>query len=232
MAIQPPEHHRDVASGGVRAAVFGMSDGLLTNLSLILGFAGAHPATSVVRLAGLAGLVAGAGSMASGEWISMQSQRELLEYELGVERRALTQHPDDEQRELTELYVEKGLSLELAQQLSVEIMANPELALETHAREELGIDPRALGSPWQAAIASFVAFSLGAFLPLLPWLIGGGTAAVIWSIVLGLSAASLLGATVAQFSGRPMWRGAIRQFGVTAVAAAVTTGIGALVGAG
>jgi len=101
MAIQPPEHHRDVASGGVRAAVFGMSDGLLTNLSLILGFAGAHPAPSVVRLAGLAGLVAGAGSMASGEWISMQSQRELLEYELGVERRALTQHPDDEQRELT-----------------------------------------------------------------------------------------------------------------------------------
>jgi VIT1/CCC1 family predicted Fe2+/Mn2+ transporter len=111
-------------------------------------------------------------------------------------------------------------------------MANPELALETHAREELGIDPRALGSPWQAAIASFAAFSLGAFLPLSPWLIGGGTAAVIWSIVLGLSAASLLGATVAQFSGRPMWRGAFRQFGVTTVAAAVTTGIGALVGAG
>lgn len=209
-----------------------MSDGLLTNLSLILGFAGAHPAASVVRLAGLAGLVAGAGSMASGEWISVRSQAELLEFELGVERRALASNPSEELAELTELYVGKGLPAPLAAELSAAIMANPELALETHAREELGIDPRSLGSPVQAAVASFFAFSVGALLPLAPWLVTGGTVAVVASSVAGLVGAASLGATVARFSGRPLWRGVLRQVLLTTGAAAATTGFGWLVGAG
>lgn len=226
------DHHRNVSSGGVRAAVFGMSDGLLTNLSLILGFAGAHPSGSVVRLAGLAGLIAGACSMASGEWVSVKSQTELLERELEVERQAIAANPDEERRELQELYVSKGLSEGLAAQMAREVMANPKLALEVHAREELGIDPNALGSPWLVAGTSFMFFAVGALLPLIPWLISGGTAAVWCSIGLGLAGAAALGGTVSRMSGKSIGLGVIRQVLITAAAALVTTAIGSLVGAG
>jgi len=232
MASTEGEHHRNLSSGGARAAVFGMSDGLLTNLSLILGFAGAHPSGSVVRLAGLAGLIAGACSMASGEWVSVKSQTELLERELEVERQALATSPEEERRELQELYLSKGLSEDLAARMATEVMANPKLALEVHAREELGIDPNALGSPWLVAGASFLLFALGALLPLIPWLISGGTAAVWWSIGLGLAGAAALGGTVSRMSGKSIGLGALRQVLITAIAALVTTGIGALVGAG
>ncbi len=226
------DHHRDVASGGARAAVFGMSDGLVTNTSLILGFAGAHPSATVVRLAGLAGLVAGACSMAIGELISMQAQRELLEYELGVERHALAHAPQEERAELEALYVRKGLSAGLAAQLATEVMANPELALEVHAREELGVDPGQLGSPTKAALASLVMFSLGAFLPLLPWLFLHGSVAVVTSVVLAAVGSVALGGVLGHFTGRSKVTSALRQLGLTAVAAAITSGIGHLVGAG
>jgi len=222
--------HRDVRSGGARAAVFGMSDGLVTNVSLILGVAGAHPAASVVRLTGLAGLVAGAFSMAAGEYVSMQAQRELLQRELDVERQSLRRAPEAERRELKAIYVKRGVDPDLATELVAEVMRDPEVALETHAREELGVDPKALGSPWQAAISSFVTFSIGAFLPLIPWLFASGTAATLASVVIGAVAALIVGGALGLFTGRSPLRSAFRQLGVAALAAGVTYGIGTAVG--
>ncbi|HLK45724.1 MAG TPA: VIT1/CCC1 transporter family protein [Acidimicrobiales bacterium] len=226
------EEHRNVTSGGARAAVFGMSDGLVTNVSLILGFAGAHPAATVVRLAGLAGLVAGAFSMGAGEYLSMAAQRGLFERELSIERRALQETPEGETEELVEIFRRKGLAPELARRLATEVMSDPDLALETHAREEFGVDPRSLGSPWAAAISSFVAFTVGAFLPLLPWLIGGGAAAVAWSIVISAATAAALGATLGRLTSSSMWLGAVRTLGIATLAAGVTYGVGRAVGAG
>ena len=164
----PPHHHRDFRGGGARAAVFGVSDGLVTNVSLVLGMAGANPGGSIVRLAGVAGLIAGSFSMAAGEYVSMTAQRELMERELEVERRSLSHSPEGEAAELRGMYVRRGIDPAVASDMVDEVMQDPELALETHAREELGITPQSLGSPWQAAAASFVTFALGAFIPLLP----------------------------------------------------------------
>ena len=152
--------------GGARAAVFGVSDGLVTNVSLVLGMAGANPGGSIVRLAGVAGLVAGSFSMAAGEYLSMTAQRELMERELEVERRALERHPKGETAELRGMYVRRGIDPAVAEDMANQVMRDPELALETHAREEMGISIGRLGSPWQAAAASFVTFALGAFVPL------------------------------------------------------------------
>src|SRR6185437_14973384 len=215
-------HHRDVRSGGARAAVFGMSDGLVTNVSLILGVAGANPAASVVRLTGLAGLVAGAFSMAAGEYVSMQAQRELLQRELDLERQSLRRAPEAERRELKAIYERRGVAPELAAELVAEVMRDPEIALETHAREELGVDPGSLGSPWKAAVSSFVTFSIGAFLPLIPWLFSSGTAATLGSVVIGAVAALLVGGALGFFTGRGPVRSALRQLLVAALAAGVT----------
>lgn len=223
-------HHLDVQSGGARAAVFGISDGLVTNVSLILGVAGAHPAGSFVRLAGLAGLVAGAFSMAAGEYVSMQAQRELLQRELDVERKALRQSPDSEHKELTAIYESRGLKPELAKEVAGEMMRDPDLALETHAREELGIDPSNLGSPVQAAASSFVMFALGALLPLLPWLFTSGSTAILVSVGVGAAASLIVGGTLGLFTGRSPLRSALRQLALAALAAGVTYGIGRLVG--
>lgn len=223
-------HHRSLQGGGARAAVFGMSDGLVTNVSLILGVAGAHPGGSFVRLAGVAGLVAGAFSMAAGEYASMQAQRELLERELDVERQALRRSPDSEQRELSALYESRGVEPDTARELAGEMMRDPDLALETHAREELGVNPRQLGSPLQAAGASFVTFAFGALLPLLPWLFSAGNGALVASIVVAALAATGLGAGLASFTGRSRVRSALRQLGLAVIAAGVTYGIGRLVG--
>ena len=226
------EHkHRDVQSGGARAAVFGVSDGLVTNLSLILGVAGAHPGGAIVRLTGLAGLVAGAFSMAAGEYVSMQAQRELLQRELDVERQALDEAPKAEGDELTAIYAGRGIDPGLARELADEVMSDPDLALETHAREELGINPQSLGSPWKAAISSFVAFAIGAVLPLLPWLVTSGPAATLASVVIGTVAAFAVGWAVGFFTGRSRLHSAFRQLAVTAVAASVTFAIGRAVGA-
>ena len=209
-----------------------MSDGLVTNVSLILGFAGAHPAATVVRLAGLAGLVAGAFSMGAGEYLSMAAQRGLFERELAIERRALQETPEGETEELVEIFRRKGLAPELARRLATEVMSDPDLALETHAREEFGVDPSSLGSPWAASISSFVAFTIGAFLPLLPWLIGGGAAAVAWSIAISATAAAALGATLGRLTSSSIWLAAVRTLGIAALAAGVTYGVGRAVGAG
>ena len=225
-------HHRDLAGGGARAAVFGISDGLVTNVSLIVGVAAAHPSGAVVRLTGLAGLVAGAFSMAAGEYVSMQAQRELMQRELNIEREALERRPQQEANELADIYERRGIDPAVARDLVDEVMQDPELALETHAREELGINPSRLGSPLQAAVASFLAFAFGALLPLLPWLVGSGTAALVASVVIGAVAAFSVGALLGVFTGRSVWRSALRQLGVAALAAGVTYGIGRAVGAG
>lgn len=225
-------HHRDIRGGAARAAVFGVSDGLTTNVSLILGVAGAHPGPGLVRLAGLAGLVAGAFSMASGEYVSMRAQGELLERELDMERIELARRPENERRELTAIYRSRGVDPALAEQMAREMMRNPDLALETHAREELGIDASALGSPWQAAISSFLAFAIGAVIPLIPWFFTRGGAGEGLSIALGAAAALTVGALLARFTGRSALRSSLRQLGIAAAAAAVTFVIGRAVGTG
>ncbi|HET6795274.1 MAG TPA: VIT1/CCC1 transporter family protein [Acidimicrobiales bacterium] len=223
-------HHRDVRGGAARAAVFGVSDGLVSNVSLILGVAGAHPSAGVVRLAGLAGLVAGACSMAAGEFVSMRAQSELLQRELEVERREIARHPHSEQRELARIYERRGLDAQAADEMAAHMMRDPDTALETHAREELGIDPRELGSPLQAATASFLAFSLGAVAPLMPWFFTSSTAAVVASVVIGAVMAVLVGLALSAFTGRSPGRTVLRQLVVSSGAAAITYGIGSLVG--
>lgn len=222
--------HRDVKGGSARAAVFGMSDGLVSNVSLILGVAGANPAPGVVRLAGMAGLLAGAFSMAAGEYISVQAQRELLERELEVERRELELRPEMERRELAGIYRSRGVDAELADQVATQLSADPASALAAHAREELGIDPGELGSPEGAALSSFGSFTLGASIPLIPWLVSDGTAAIIASVVLGATAALLVGALLAGFTGRSVVRSAFRQLMVATVAANITCAVGAVLG--
>ncbi len=219
-------HHRNVQSGGARAAVFGISDGLVTNISLILGVVGAHPAANVVRLAGLAGLIAGAFSMGAGELISMKAQKELLQRELSIEKEAIIADHDAELNELAETYESRGFSGELSKRIAEEAMSKPELALEMHAREELGIDPDSLGSPVLASVASFFSFAVGAAVPLLPWAFAGGLVATIWSICAAGLIAIVVGAVLGWFTGRRVIMSATRQLVVTAVVAAAAWGIG------
>src|SRR5438067_10047180 len=159
IAPRPEHHHRAIDRGTARAAVFGVSDGLVSNVSLILGVAGANPGAGFVRLAGLAGLISGAVSMAIGEYVSMKAQTELFERELELERREIHRRPENEQRELAHIYRSRGVEPSTADELASQMMRDPDLALETHAREELGIDPGALGSPVGAAVSSFFAFA-------------------------------------------------------------------------
>jgi len=223
-------HHRQISGGWFRAAIFGISDGLVTNVSLILGFAGANPGHSVIRLAGLAGLVAGGFSMGSGEYLSMKAQKELLESEIEKERQALVDFPVEEQQELRQLFIDRGIDEELAERLSIDLMRDPDLALRTHAREELGIDPSATGSPWMAAISSFWAFVVGAFIPLLPWLWSTTGNQIYWSIALAGVGAAGVGGAIGWFTRRGIVRSALRQLIIATLAAAVTYGVGHLVG--
>ena len=222
--------HRDITGGWARAAVFGVSDGLTTNVALILGIAGASAPASFVRLAGLAGLIGGAFSMAAGEWVSMRAQAELLERELAKERRALARTPERERRELAAIYVGRGIDRETANAMAQQVMSDPETALEVHAREELGVNPRSLGSPTWAAAASFVTFALGALVPLVPFFFTSGNGAVVAAIVLAAIAAICVGAALARFTGRSVLFSAVRQLLVMGVAAGVTYGIGHAVG--
>ncbi len=210
--------------------MFGASDGLVTNVSLILGFAGASPGHSVVRLAGIAGLVSGAFSMASGEYLSVRSQRELMEREIDVERRAIEANPVEEQAELQQIFEQRGIEPDLATRLAADLMRNPDLALRTHAREELGIDPSNTGSPWTAAFWSLLTFSVGALLPLLPWLFTSGGNPIWWSVAFGGVGSFGVGAIVGKFSERGVFRTAIRQLFVTSISAAITYGVGKGVG--
>jgi VIT1/CCC1 family predicted Fe2+/Mn2+ transporter len=226
------EHHRSLTSGWARAAVFGASDGLVTNVSLILGFAGAQPGHSVVRLAGLAGMVAGAFSMATGEYLSMTAQRELFEREIDIERRSIEASPEAERDELAAIFVERGIEPQLAATLAQELMRDPETALRTHTREELGIDPSAVGSPWQASIWSFVTFCLGAFIPLFPWLVTSSGNPVWWSVALASVFTFALGGVVGRFTQKGVVRGGLRQLIVTALSASVTWSVGRAIGSG
>lgn len=209
-----------------------MSDGLVSNVGLILGVAGADASAGVVRLAGLAGLVAGAISMAAGEYNSMKVQTELLERELEMERIELHRNPHVETVELSQIYASRGIDPDVAREMAEAMMADPELALETHAREELGIDPGSLGSPLGAAAASLAAFSVGAIVPLVPWFFGGGDAAVVASLLLAVVTAVIVGMVTARLTERPAVRMVSRQLLFTLVPAALTYAIGSMVGIG
>ena len=226
----PETHHRNVQGGTARAAVFGVSDGLVSNVAIVLGFAGADPSPGLVRLAGVVGLIGGAVSMAAGEYVSMKAQAELLERELDMERLELRRHPEGEKAELAQIYRSRGVDRATADELATQLMRNPEMALETHAREELGIDPSELGSPVAASVTSFLCFSVGALVPLVPWFVGGGTAAVVASIVLGVLAALAVGAALARFTSRPVAPTALRQLVFSTIPAAITFALGSAVG--
>ncbi|MBO0731210.1 MAG: VIT1/CCC1 transporter family protein [Acidimicrobiaceae bacterium] len=233
--IRPNRHHddtahRDIGGNAARAAVLGAGDGLLTNVSLVLGVAGASTNQASVRLAGVAGLLAGAFSMAAGELLSVRAQDELVQRELQVERNELRKFPDAERRELAAMYRARGVPAEDAETVSRILSAKPSVALDTHARLELGIDPDDKGSAVQASVTSFVAFALGAVLPLFPWFFIGGTLAVVLSIVIGAVAALSLGGTIGALTGRGILLSALRQFAAAAVAAGVTYAIGTLFG--
>jgi vacuolar iron transporter family protein len=225
-------HHRNIASGGARAAIFGVSDGLVTNVALVLGIAGASPGGTIVRLAGISGLIAGSFSMAGGEFLSMTAQRELIQRELDLEQRSISRSPEGETNELRRMYEQQGVDPKVAHDMAKEVMADPDLALETHVRMEMGISTDNLGSPVQAALASFVTFAIGAFIPLFPWLYSKGNPALVASFVLGAVAALVVGVVLAAFTERPMLKSALRQFVVTAIAAGVTYGVGRAIGAG
>lgn len=222
--------HRNVQGGGARAAVLGAGDGLLTNVSLVLGVAAASPGPSTVRLAGVAGLLAGAFSMAAGELVSVRAQQELTQRELQVERQELADEPEAEQRELAGMFRARGLSRDDADTVSRILSANDAVAFDTHARMELGIDPNAGGTAERAAVLSFLSFSIGALLPLLPWFFTRGTAAVVASVVIGAVAALALGALIGVMAGRNVVQAALRQLLVAVIAAGITFGVGHALG--
>jgi VIT1/CCC1 family predicted Fe2+/Mn2+ transporter len=222
--------HRAEVGGALRAVVFGVNDGLVSNFSLVMGVAGGTSNNSIVLLAGIAGLVAGAFSMASGEWISIRSQRELYENELRIEQEELRAFPDEERDELEMIYRAKGITPEAAHALVETIMNRNEVALDTLAREELGIDPQTLGSPWVAAGSSFAAFAVGASLPVIPFFFGSGVAPTIVAAVLSVIALFAVGAATSIFTGRHAGRAGLRMALIGSVVAAVTFGTGSLVG--
>jgi VIT1/CCC1 family predicted Fe2+/Mn2+ transporter len=222
--------HRALAGGTARAGVFGISDGLVTNVSLIIGFAAGGVDASYVRLAGIASAVAGAVSMAAGEWVSVKSQNDLVKREMSLELRELKRNTSAETSELAGIYRSHGMSSKQAEAAAAEVMKDPERAVIVHAREEFGLDPSQLPNPIQVAAISIVSFLIGAMLPVIPWLSGGGTTAQWASIAIGVVAAGVLGAVIARQSERPWWIGTGRQVAITVLAVAVTYAIGSVVG--
>ncbi|MFD6436525.1 VIT1/CCC1 transporter family protein [Streptomyces venezuelae] len=220
--------HRDVNGGWLRPAVFGAMDGLVSNLALMTGVAGGAVSQQAIVVTGLVGLAAGAFSMAAGEYTSVASQRELVQAELDVERRELRKHPQDEERELAELYASRGVEPDLAREVARQLSRDPEQALEIHAREELGIDPGDLPSPTVAAVSSFGSFALGALLPVLPYLLG---ATVFWpALLLAFVGLFACGAVVAKVTARSWWFSGLRQLALGGAAAGVTYVLGSLFG--
>ncbi|HEX4885623.1 MAG TPA: VIT1/CCC1 transporter family protein [Casimicrobiaceae bacterium] len=225
------QHHRDLGAGSnLRAAVFGVNDGLVSNASLILGIAGASADPKVVLIAGAAGLVAGAFSMAAGEYVSVRSQRELYEYQIGLERDELEQYPEAEAQELALIYAAKGVPAREAARIAQKLVNDPEHALDTLAREELGLNPAELGSPWGAAASSFLAFAGGALIPLAPYLVLRDAGALPY--VVGATAIALfaIGALLSLFTGRGAVASGLRMLALGGTAALVTHGIGRLFG--
>jgi VIT1/CCC1 family predicted Fe2+/Mn2+ transporter len=222
-------HQNGAAGNALRAGVFGVNDGLVSNAALIYGVAGASPEPSIIVLTGVAGLLAGAFSMAAGEYVSVRSQREMFEYQIGLERDELEEYPEEEAAELALIYAAKGMPKEEARRVADTLMQDPERALDTLAREELGLNPDDLGSPWVAAISSFSAFTAGAALPLLPFLIGHGEALTV-SIALTALGLFAVGASMSLFTGRHAILSGLRMLGIGGAAGLATYFIGAWLG--
>jgi vacuolar iron transporter family protein len=223
--------HRSVGGNALRAAVLGANDGLVSNLSLVMGVAGAELSNRSILITGLAGLLAGASSMALGEWLSVQSSRELYKHEIAMEAKELADDPEGEVLELASIYERKGLSADHAQQMATRLMADSGNALDTHVREELGIDPKELGgSAWVAAGTSFFLFAIGAIVPVIPYLFFDGSLAATISLIASALGLFVLGAGITTMTGRnPVFSGT-RQVIFGMVAAALTFGIGRLIG--
>jgi VIT1/CCC1 family predicted Fe2+/Mn2+ transporter len=226
------QRHRSVTGGNnLRAAVFGVNDGLISNVSLILGVAGAGASSQVILTSGLAGLLAGSLSMACGEYVSVRSQREMYEYQIGLERDELAEYPDEEAEELALIYQARGVDLDQARAIAKRLMSNPEHALNTLAREELGLNPDDLAVPWSAAMFSFCAFGAGALIPLVPFLLHAASrAAPLWSVGLTVVALFGIGMALSLFNGRSALRGGTRLLVIGGAAAACTWALGRLLG--
>src|SRR5580765_4759245 len=223
--------HRSVGGNALRAAVLGANDGLCSNLSLVMGVAGASVGSHGLLVTGVAGLLAGACSMALGEWVSVTSSRELAQREIRIEASELREDPEGEGEELRLIYEAKGLSPSEAETMARRLLADRTTALDALAREELGIDPKELGgSAWEAAVASFALFALGAIVPILPFLVVRGTLAVASSAVVSALALFGLGAAITVFTGASAWRAGGRQLLLGLAAAGLTFGVGRLIG--
>ena len=222
--------HRVDTSGAVRAAIFGISDGLVSNTALVMGFAGSGVDRGVVLFAGIAGLLAGAFSMAAGEYVSVASQRDLFKREIDMEAQELANKPEEERKELELIFRAKGMDRATAKAAADRIFADPKAALDTLAREELGLNPDELGNPIKVALFSFLAFAVGAFVVVLPYLFTGGTTAMMIAIALSAIAMLVVGGLVGRFSGRGVVPAALRQLLVGALAAGVTFIIGRIIG--
>lgn len=223
--------HRSAVGGSLRAGVFGVNDGLVSNVSLVLGVAGAGASTTAVLTTGAAGLLAGALSMAAGEYISVRTQREMYEYQMDLERAELAEYPAEEAEELALIYNARGLELGQAREVSRALLADPQQALDVLAREELGLNPDDLGSPWRAATASFITFAVGAAVPLIPFLAGfAGTHAVEAAAALTLLALFGVGLGLSLFTGRDALRGALRMVLIGGAAGAVSFLLGKVLG--
>jgi VIT1/CCC1 family predicted Fe2+/Mn2+ transporter len=220
--------HQNVAGGWLRPAVFGAMDGLVSNVMLIAGVEGGGVASHTVALVGLVGLMSGAVSMASGEYTSVRSQIEVMNAELAVERAEIARRPKAEEAELARIYRKRGLDPQLAHEVARQLSRDPETVWKVHAREELGVDPDALPSPWIAAGSSFVSFAVGALLPLLPYLFGAGS--LVAALLCAGAGLFALGALVARFTRQRWWYSGLRQLAIGGAAAFVTYGLGKLVG--
>jgi VIT1/CCC1 family predicted Fe2+/Mn2+ transporter/rubrerythrin len=228
--VKAERWHSQDYGGSLRAAVFGVNDGLISNFGLVMGIAGTNVEPRFVLLAGVAGLLAGAFSMAAGEYVSVRSQRELYEQQLALEAQELEASPEEEQEELALIYQAKGIASDQANELARQILANPETAIETLAKEELGLDPASLGSPWAAAISSFVSFAIGAVIPVIPFLVMRSSSAVYVSAAVCGLALFLVGALISLFTGRNMAYSGVRMVGIGALAAGITFLVGRLLG--
>jgi len=224
--------HGTRANSVLRPIVFGANDGLVSNLALVMGVAGATSEPGIIVLAGVAGLIAGAFSMGVGEYISVQSQRELLDYQVAFQRKQLREAPEQERAILAGLYLERGFSPEETAQFVNAVFDEPDHAVRLLIFEEVGLDARSIGSPLSAAVGSFASFTAGAFVPLLPYLLADGAGAFFASLLVSLLALALLGIGIAALTRRPAWYGALRQVLLGGVAAAVTYAVGLWVGIG
>jgi vacuolar iron transporter family protein len=222
--------HRDVTGGWLRPAVFGAMDGLVTNIALIAGVGGSGAGAHLIVLTGTAGLVAGAFSMALGEYASVETQNDSVRAEVKVERDELSRHPSTEKTELVTSFVQMGLTPETAQLVAEEVHANPALTLRVHINQELGVNPDEAPSPWVAAGSSFLCFAIGALVPLIPYLLG--FASLIAGLIAGAGGLFLAGALAARFTTRPWWRNGLRQVGFGVIATVATYLLGALIGVG